>query len=1107
MLLRLLHSMKIPLRGSDEDKLFREKLGLNDAAEDAQFVALWIGKLILFSPDQSKKRSPGMTAENWSFLQLYDKKDTWMTGASNGMNLAETKVVAARFLASGAFSESDRFLPALFASADSNSRLSDIGEDMLKRATPAISLEEDVFLNQLFAVYLGDRSNDNSLPARAPLQTKILGLLCRSKRASLYVEENKQIIKEGLAPADEQKSSSLSSIQSRGLENSRLRNQIFAYTNWLARISEGVHIKAIASVVVAQLRTYIESQGWPRANIANSSASISELSLRSLGYESIGILAKASPNELLLDPDLDLLRWLFDSLSADFSGREIHLSIDQALSSVLGAFGQNIGPDIEESLEALLVHQMGLQVGEVLSSDMTIIRSTRFAAVRFANRCLPFSNTTARWINLLAIGDSSNEHNEIIEEGKRGLDPYWYRTLNPAKDEVRASPSSSSKSKYDFPKFEKLMEKLFGPDSSWDTSVPGRIPLPTPNAYGAAVRFCRSILLHEALLTAQMAPIIDGEWERKLETLIVNDEKARTTVREYLPGMEISMGENTPLVSLLSAALTGMVEIAGEGAIVSGDCLLQLCALSPNSAIGILAQDVSRLGSSIDSSQKLLREVASHIFGILTTHEMSTKEAVQKMLNKLFLKSRSWNEATGSQILHIHGALLAQAYYYSRRQMRAASPAADKDTEELRSFMELTLKILITARDKMLIQAAVASIFELCISGCLTPTTLPQTYNVSSLVEKLGAEAKSGNETAVKTLGAFAMQCNEDLSDGSEFSQILGVLHMLHEQREPTTHFAVGEALSYATIGWQSKALIVLFDIPSPPPATPLRINSPGQIMERILRDCKNTKPAMRQASVIWLLSFVQFCGHITAVQDKLRDCQSAFKGFLADRESLNQETASRGLSLIYEKGSKELKDDLIRDLVGSFTGTNANLAGSVSADTQLFEPGALPTGDGSITTYKDIMSLAAEVGNPSLVYQFMSLASNNAIWSSRAAFGRFGLSSILSDSSVDGYLAQNPKVYPALFRYRFDPNTNVRNAMNDIWSALVRDPTTTIDTHFNIIISDLLKNIVGKEWRTRQACCAAIADLVQGRPSEKYQEYIGEIWTLTFKVSCFPFI
>lgn len=69
----------------------------------------------------------------------------------------------------------------------------------------------------------------------------------------------------------------------------------------------------------------------------------------------------------------------------------------------------------------------------------------------------------------------------------------------------------------------------------------------------------------------------------------------------------------------------------------------------------------------------------------------------------------------------------------------------------------------------------------------------------------------------------------------------------------------------------------------------------------------------------------------------------------------LVQETAARGLTMVYERGDKETKDDLVKSLISSFTGEKRTLTGNVSADTELFEPGALPTGDGSISTYKDV--------------------------------------------------------------------------------------------------------------------------------------------------------
>ena len=460
----------------------------------------------------------------------------------------------------------------------------------------------------------------------------------------------------------------------------------------------------------------------------------------------------------------------------------------------------------------------------------------------------------------------------------------------------------------------------------------------------------------------------------------------------------------------------------------------------------------------------------------------------------------SWRQAIGSKALQVHGSILATAYFLSRSVSRRNIPS---DFEGKRSKFVITiLEILQHSSDKMLLDGVLVAISELALFGVVTPETIPEPYNIRKIVQISIEKAEKGDEKAIAALGHLALQCKEDSNDKAILSYIITHLYGLHDVRQPEVQFAVGAALSCAATGWQSKSLISAMDTQGHVPVSPARSSTLSSMLDEILSKCKTSKPALRQASVIWLLCLVRYCAHMQEIQCRLRECQVAFKGFLADRDSLNQESASRGLALVYDKGNESLKDDLIRDLVSSFTGNNGLAGkGNVSEDTELFDPGALPTGEGSVTTYKDIMSLAAEVQDPSLVYRFMSLASNNAIWSERAAFGKFGLSNILSDASTDGYLTKNPKIYPALFRYRFDPNTNVRNSMNDIWAAIVKEPAKTIDLHFDSILNDLLKNILGKEWRARQASCAAIADLVQGRTFEKYEKYLAKIWELTFKV------
>ena len=1097
LLLKLLPHLKLPPRGSDEDTSLRVRLGLTDRPQDAEFIAVWLGKLILFNkPPAGAQRCPGLSVDDCKFLNLFGKEDIWAVGVPGSLNITESKVTAAKFLASGAFVDSERFLPALFASADPNSRLSEMGDDILKRST-AISLEDRGLLERLFSIYIGARGASGSLPARAPLQTKILGFLCKSKEATTFAPQIVQIVTKGLAPGLTNLGPDPSTPK-QGLEASKLRSQVFSFANWIGRYGTSKDVEVVAPTLVSNIRSYIEAQGWPRMVAEGSSKNEAELNSRSYGYESIGLLAKSCPKSLLLDPNLDLLRWLFESLSCDTSGKDIMISIEHALSTVLGVFGGELDEEIEEQLSSFLLYNMGLKVGDVNASGHTIIRSTRYTTVRFANRCLPFHSVVGRWIDVLALAGGTSERREVIEEGRKGLDPHWYRNLNPPKDVVSMDSEVSGRSRYDLPTFDGLVPAFFGNELESGHSQRQRMG----SGYIAAIVFCRCVLLHQALASKHTKPVVDLNWKKNIDALVMHDSTVREKVKAYLSE---TYGEGKAhltarLQEFLQAAFLGLTDESLPETDLAGDCLLELLVLSPDTASDTLADRVSELKDTILGSRHSSRLVAAHIFGLLGSRSGSDVPQLEESTKIFFAKTQTWKQAVGSQIHEVHGSILALSYWLSRKLYRAGVHEIKDITES--AFVVTLFDILNTCRDKDLLEASVISIDQLCLHNALSAATIPKPPSAAILVERLTERAKAGDEKAVLALGHFAMVADRDTSADTSITSVIDVLYTIHEIRRPELQFAVGEALSCAASGWKSSSLSTALDVGSPSTPTESQPDVLHVVLEKVLTDCKSTKPALKQAAVIWLLCLVQYCGHLPEVYGQLRLCQAAFKSFLSDRESLNQETASRGLTLVYEKGDRALKDDLVRDLVGSFTGSNAGLAGNVSEETQLFEPGALPTGDNnSVTTYRDIMSLASEVGDSSLVYRFMSLASNNAIWSSRAAFGRFGLSNILSDSSVDGYLARNPKLYPALYRYRFDPNTNVRTSMNEIWAALVKDPTAIVDKYFDNIMEDLLKNILGKEWRIRQASCAAIAELIQGRPLERYEKYLNQIWTLTFKV------
>jgi len=608
------------------------------------------------------------------------------------------------------------------------------------------------------------------------------------------------------------------------------------------------------------------------------------------------------------------------------------------------------------------------------------------------------------------------------------------------------------------------------------------------NAFSHAIAYCRRMLLLEALDNGTVGG--DADWERQLDVLLRTDKESRTKVRAHMNSIE----ENI-LATFFSASFEGILWNDGAGIQDCGKTFVQLGSLASRSAFETIAVRAEELLPAIRSNNAGVRFFAAQAFGMLVPHQSNKKAYIDKITRSLLDASKPWESAVGAEANKVHGSIIALGFLLSRAVFYGRE---NEFTESLvQEVITTVLNILNKTKDASNREAALSAAAQLSASNLLTESRINSTpYDVATLIKILTVESKKGDEKAIAALGRFAMTF-EETEDGSTegpLESILSSLYDLHELRQAEVQFTVGEALACAAVSWKSDSLLLSLDVDTDYKGQENRLVTLREVMEKVLADCKTTKPSLKKASGIWLFSLIQHCGHLQEIQSRLRECQAAFMGLLSARDDLVQETASRGLSLVYEQGDKDLRERLVADLVASFTGTSTKI--KVDSDTELFEPGALPTGDGeSVTSYKDIMSLAAEVGDQSLVYKFMSLASNAATWSTRAAFGRFGLSSILSESAVD------PKLYPKLYRYRFDPNPNVQRSMNDIWTALVKNPTTVINESFDAIMDDLLKNILGKEWRTRQASCAAIADLVQGRQFEKYEKYLSQIWDVAFKV------
>ena len=61
---------------------------------------------------------------------------------------------------------------------------------------------------------------------------------------------------------------------------------------------------------------------------------------------------------------------------------------------------------------------------------------------------------------------------------------------------------------------------------------------------------------------------------------------------------------------------------------------------------------------------------------------------------------------------------------------------------------------------------------------------------------------------------------------------------------------------------------------------------------------------------------------------------------------------------------------------------------------------------------------------------------------------------------------------------------------MGHIWKLIVADPKKAIDEHYDVIVDDLLVQSGSRLWRSREASCLALADIIQGRRYSQVSNY-----------------
>lgn len=121
---------------------------------------------------------------------------------------------------------------------------------------------------------------------------------------------------------------------------------------------------------------------------------------------------------------------------------------------------------------------------------------------------------------------------------------------------------------------------------------------------------------------------------------------------------------------------------------------------------------------------------------------------------------------------------------------------------------------------------------------------------------------------------------------------------------------------------------------------------------------------------------------------------------------------ASRGMSIVYELGDAATKETLVQALVGTLSGTaKRKRAVKVTGESEVFQEGALgeAPGGGGMSTYKELCSIANEMGQPDLIYRFMDLARHQVRAKQRGTLlSPLGLARTRRRANLEGYETDN---------------------------------------------------------------------------------------------------
>lgn len=1088
---KVLLTWTAPMKGTPEEQSTIEFLHL-DNEKDLQFLLDHFTKFFLLVPARPDPTSnvlprgytcPGLSSEDVAFF-------TYSAGISFTKDqLLQFKNAIFNFVCHGFVADDQILIKFLSVVSTDSSNLSDRAIQFLKRLqTP---YEDEDFITYLISLYTGDKTKGVP-PVKSNLQEKILTILNNSIIATSDPQSVSLICSIGLHSSE---------VKLRSLCLNFIRHVVQYNYNSILPQPKNDSSAEFQTNIAALIRNNLHAEGWPRLQLGASTPAFAiTLQQRRLQYETLGDILRKDFN---LVEDLSYIEFLFDSLKGDIS--EFSPSIQEALLSVTGHLSKLLSPS-KDKLKGLLKKilsddtELYVQDDSISEKERNAIKdkimSLRFVSIKFANACFEFEDAEARLLNIL--GTSRNNRFDIIEEATKGLQPYWFRvyrsSINIDPEHVLPTKTvlESTLSETKLPSFKSFVTLLL----QEITSNNGNLEAVIHSSFGVATRFAKQCLISEAIFGKTTTVVQDEDWSLRIEKsldidkdviLSVTDICSKITENWYIEFLKVTCTEFLQIPDPEESSLVSKYKD-----VVFGEVTLALLRYSNNSVLVELHEKIPFFlkfleGVQVTNDPEL--EICGNILGIISSSIMSQNSNISSILTSL--KSESYSSIP-LPVLYAGSFILPRLYLTGKLNIISS--------QQVENLVDGIISHLSETSHKRVVLKLFSQVLKF---GLLLHLSSEKRKSIVTKVVEQYKDKITNDELMVEVWGYLSLYGNEFTLKESFYSAIFES----HVAKQVEYLFTAGEALSVLAGGWYSTFLMKQIDILGVSvEKLQIRFNNDNieYVLHGILEACNSTKPALKRASCIWLLSLTEYLRESPIAQQFSKDIHFKFMKFLASNDEFIQDSAARGLSLVYNLGNQDLKEEMVKGLLKSFTSTTENLtAGSVSGETQVFEPGIMNTGNGSISTYKDIMNLATEVGDPSLVYKFLTLAKSSSLWTSRKGVA-FGLSAIMSKSSLEKLLLEDKKtakkLIPILYRYRHDPYSVVSRAMNDIWNSLISDSSTVISLYFDDILEETLTGMGNKEWRVREGSVNALLQLIQSQPFEKFSAKILDLWTMGFR-------